>query len=270
MRSIEVFASGVAIWDGRRQFTLDDEQVGSLLAAVEAAGFVTFEAVYGGATSRQGNPKRPATEAVVTVTCRVSLRLSDVEKQSAQLEKGEQSEALRSLAETLFALCEGPARHGVAAADLADGLDLLARGRLAPETFSVVFHRKPEPGAATGGSGSGLLLRLQGDTATTRIYDPATGYGEPRTLTLQPAEVGRLAANLAREAPDDLPVNLWAPDYTDLSLRVLDHRRSLQARRFAGMEPHSHGEAQARFDRLVAALETLHANVLTDGEPYRP
>jgi hypothetical protein len=79
-----------------------------------------------------------------------------------------------------------------------------------------------------------------------------------------------LAGDLAAAAPDDLPANLWARDYTDLTLRVLDHRRSLQARQFAGMTPTSKGEAQSRFDRIVAALENLHTDVLTDGEPHRP
>lgn len=272
MRSLEVFDSGVAIWEGRRQFTLDRNRRAAILATFEEAGFAAFEPVYGGrSTPREEVSEDPPGAAVVTVICRVSLVLGEAGKQSAQLEKGEQFEALRSLAEGLLEICEAPARLGVSAADLAEGLELLARGRLAPETFSLVLHRKPAAGApGQEAAGGGLLLRIHGTAVTTQPYDPVAGYGEPTVLTLSPAETRRLAGDLAAAAPDDLPANLWARDYTDLTLRVLDHRRSLQARQFAGMTPTSKGEAQSRFDRIVAALENLHTDVLTDGEPHRP
>lgn len=60
---------------------------------------------------------------------------------------------------------------------------------------------------------------------------------------------------------EELPVNLYSPRYQDLEIRVLNRRVLLQARRFAGLTPETHGEKQARFDALVAAIEAVRNRV---------
>lgn len=264
MRSIEVFDSGVAIQDGRRQILLDAGVMEALLAALDAVDFAAFADTYGRLEEERERPPRPGGHAALIVVCRVKLTLGEAEKQSVQLSEGEQSATLRALAERLLELCEGAALSGVEAADLDDGLRKLAHGRLAPETLALVFHRKPGSRPPEG-PGDGLLLRLEGRTATSRTYDPAAGYGRPRRLDLSRDDVRDLAARLAAADPGDLPVNLWAAEYTDVSLRVLDHRVSLQARRFAGMTPATHAAEQERFARLLSALNALHGRVMSDG-----
>ena len=102
---------------------------------------------------------------------------------------------------------------------------------------------------------------------TTQPHDPASGYGRKVTLRLGPGDVGALGQTLARLDPEDLPINLYATDYTDLVIEVLNRKKSIQARRFAGMTPTTHGERQEDFNRTFEALYTLHLRVAEEGTP---
>ncbi|HEX9945741.1 MAG TPA: hypothetical protein VGG03_27350, partial [Thermoanaerobaculia bacterium] len=122
--------------------------------------------------------------------------------------------------------------------------------------------RQPEP----PGSAEGWTLSLSGFKVTLE-RDPVPEGEGPRTFRLQSAEVAELAGQLAAARLEELPVNLWAPEYTDLEIRVLNHRRSLQARQFAGMTPATHGESQQRFDRLWETVDALHRRLATGDGP---
>ena len=268
-QSLQVFGPDLGIWNDERQFNLDPERVRALLAALRAADFPGLADSYGGAPS----PPKPEPggaddggEAMATVlTCRIDLALGGHEKQVVQLARGEQSPVLKQLAHDLLAVGEEAARAGgVGAANLREGLEKIARGELAPETWRLVLHSKPEE---VGGSGEtpGFLLTVSGPLASTREYDPATGYAEPVVLELAPEEVAALARELAAHDPGPWPVNLWAPDYVDLSVEVLNHERAVQARRFAGLAPDAHGQRQRDFEAVREALQRLHEEVLRRG-----
>jgi hypothetical protein len=269
-RSLQVFGPDLGIWNDERQFNLDAERVRALLAALRAADFPGLADSYGGAPSPPKPEPAPGAadddgEAMATVlTCRIDLGLGGHEKQVVQLARGEQSPVLKQLALDLLAVGEEAARAGVGAASLRDGLEKIARGELAPETWRIVLHSKPEE---VGGSGEtpGFLLTVAGPRASTREYDPATGYADPVVLELAPDEVAALARELAAHDPGPWPVNLWAPDYVDLSVEVLNHERAVQARRFAGLAPDARGQAQRDFEAVREALERLHAAVLERG-----
>ncbi|HVF58734.1 MAG TPA: hypothetical protein VNJ70_02820 [Thermoanaerobaculia bacterium] len=273
LQSMQVFGSGLGIWNDERQFSLDDGKLGALLAVLRAADFPGLADSYGGAPSPPKPEPAPAPggadddgEAMATVlTCRIDLGLDGREKRVVQLARGEQSPVLKQLARDLLAIGEEAARAGgVGAASLRDGLEKIARGELAPETWRLVLHSKPEE---TGGSGEtpGFLLTVAGPRASTRVYDPATGYAEPVVLELSEDEVQALARELAAHDPGPWPVNLWAPDYVDLSVEVLNHERAVQARRFAGLAPDAHGQRQRDFEAVREALERLHEEVLRRG-----
>jgi hypothetical protein len=267
-QSLQVFGSGLGIWNDARQFRLDAAQVGDLLAALRAADFPGLADSYGGAPSPPKLTPAAADDdggAMVTVlTCRIDLGLGDHEKRVVQLARGEQSPVLKQLARDLLAVGESAARTGVGAASLRDGLEKIARGELAPETWRIALHSKPEE---MGGSGetAGFLLTVAGPRASTRVYDPATGYAESVVLELAPDEVQALARELAARDPGPWPVNLWAPDYVDLSVEVLNHERAVQARRFAGLAPDAHGQFQRDFEAVRETLERLHQAVLNRG-----
>ena len=84
---------------------------------------------------------------------------------------------------------------------------------------------------------------------------------------LGPTDVAALARKLAEAGLAELPLNLFAPDYRDLSVGVLDHEASVQARRFVGMTPTTHAEHQAGFERIYDAPYRLHVRVMSEGEP---
>jgi hypothetical protein len=73
-------------------------------------------------------------------------------------------------------------------------------------------------------------------------------------VRLDDRELSGLARLLREGGMADLPINLYAEEYTDLVVKVLDREQRVQARRFAGMTRTTHGLAQGRFDRILEAL----------------
>ena len=267
MRSAEVYGNGVGIWDYRQQFTLTPVEISSLLRALQEADFARFANIYGGRVQPDPRPTEEGAGSAIQVICRVVLSLAGERKQVAQRAKGEQSTELKQLAEELLAICETPGEAGTAATDLTDGLEKVSRGDLAPETFHLLLHHRPEKAHGETGGG-GFLLRLSGPRVTSRGYNLAAGLlGPPLSLALTPTEVADLARELVSLNPAQLPLNLFGEDYTDLSVEVLDHKQSVQARRFAGMTPTTHGERQFDFALIYDALHRLHVRVQSEGAP---
>jgi hypothetical protein len=246
-RSARLFDSGVGAWNRERQFKLSREQVLALLQEFQAAGFPRMLETYGEAVEK---------DMALELICRVRMELDGTAHQSVQLSKGKTSPELLSLAGRVLAMAEEAARSGPEAASLTQGLEGIARGELAPEMLSLHLLRQSE-----APSPEGWQLDLEGNRATVR-RNPAREGEAPRTVQLSPAEIADLAGRLAAARWEELPGNLWASEYTDLQIEVLNGRRSLQARQFAGMTPTTHGEAQQRFDRAWEVLEALGQRLL--------
>ena len=266
MRSMRAWGDGLGVWQGKRQFRLVFHEVTATLELLHRADFAAFAPVYGG--PRQIDPRehdRPDDGSAVLISCRIRVALDGLRKESAQRAKGEQSEDLRSLAEAILAIGEGAAESGVESESLVDGLEKVGQGELDPRVFRVLLHRKPTADE-TAEQGPGFLLRLEGREATTRRHDPGIGYGQEITLELEASEVGNLALVLADFDPERMPVNLWAPVYTEVAIEVLDQRKSIQARPFAGLEPGTHGDLQKDFDALVQSLVGLQDKVVVEGK----
>jgi hypothetical protein len=262
MTSLTVFGSGVGIWSEERQFTLDAGHISGLLRALQAADFPGMEDTYGGAP-RPGRPSTGHGALVTIATCRIELSLGGHHKQVVQLAQGEQSPKLKKLADDLLDICKAPARLGLTATGLRDGLEKVSRGDLEPETLLLVVHRKPQD--KSGGDRPGFLLRVSGYQVTTRAYHPATGYQDPVSLHIEAKEVRTLARELAARDPAAWPVNLYAAEYTDLSIQVLNHEKAIQARQFAALERTTHGRQQKDFEEAFEILERLHRRVLERG-----
>jgi len=245
-RSATIFGSGVGIWNGERQLVLPREGVLSLLRELAASRFAAMRETYG-----EG-------EDEAELICRVGLDLDGVKKQVQQLATGPQFAPLNRLAGRILAAAEAAGRAGLEASSLTDGLEKIARGELAPELLSVHVLRQSEaPGAAEG-----WQLSIAGGELAVQRHP---GNAAPQRSRLPAAELSRLAGRIAAVRLEELPVNLWAPAYTDLEVRVLGRARSLQARQFAGMTPATHGELQQRFDRLWEALEALRGRLDAGG-----
>lgn len=249
---VELYGDGVGIWNGERQFTVARDELLGLLERLRRAGFPAFKELYGKGEAPDAGPPAAATRVI----CRVVLTLDGATHQSVQVAEGRRFPPLQALAEEVLALTREPGEAGVAAADLADGLRKVADGRLAPRTLRVLLHRKPDAAAVAAGEAA-FLLRLEGRELSVQPYRPGAGYGEGSVRELAPEELSAVARLLVENRAGDLPDNLWAEHYTDLVVTVLDREARLQARRFAGMTPATHAEAQPRFERIYQALAEL-------------
>jgi hypothetical protein len=265
MNAMRLWGDGLVVWQGRRQSYLEPSEVAGVLERLHFADFASFAPLYGG--PKQEDPRehdRPDDGSAILIVCRIRVSLGGQIKESAQRAKGEQSEELRALAEGLLAMGEKAASNGVEASDLLDGLEKVGRGELDPRVFRVMLHRKPIA-EEIDENGPGFLLRLEGQEATTHLHHPQSGYGQEMVLHLDGAAVRNLALVVAGLDPAAMPVNLWAPVYTEVAIEVLDHRKSVQARQFEGLEPTAHGKLQESFDALVRTLDRLQDRVAAEG-----
>jgi hypothetical protein len=242
----EVHGNGVGIWNEERQFMLSRGEVRALLTAVRDAGFASMRPSYGGKTDPVTSGAQPPR-----LTCRVGLSLDGASLEVVQLQGGRQSSELRRLAERILGDCKVKAAGGIGAVDLDDGLAKVEKGALAPEVLRVLVSRRPEGRPAADGA-RGWVLRVEGGTAS--LTGPEPPGAEPVEARLDGAEAAALARLLREEGVSRLPVNLYADELTDLVVRVLGHEKTVQARRFAGLTRVTHGEAQARLERILEAL----------------
>src|SRR5215218_227066 len=204
-RFATVFGSGAGIWNRERQLNLTRDGILSLLKDFEASGFPRMRETYGEAAEK---------DAALELVCRVRLELDGVGRQSVQLSKGKTAPELLGLAHRILAAAEAAGRSGPEASSLAEGLQGIAGGKLAPELLTLhVVRQSEEPG-----SREGWQLDLEGSRATLQ-RNPAPEGEAPRTFRLEPAEIAGLAGRLAAAGWEEMPANLWAPEYTDLQVQ---------------------------------------------------
>jgi hypothetical protein len=262
--ALEVFGSGVAVWNSARQFRLPVEEIRRILSVLKDAGFGAMPPAYGGEPgSLKHSPKVP--KAGAEVTCQISLELDGEVKTVVQLRKGDQSREFRDLASAVLELSRSHAQHGVSPTGLEDALARVARGELAPELLSLSIQRKPMGGQR--GEGRHLTLRRQ--TAETRPMTETAATTEVHRRQLAAEEVRSLAELLRRCDFAGMPANLWSETYTDLDVSVMRWRKSIQARQFAGMGPGDRGAQQKAFDLLLEGLTELEKGI-TKESPSGP
>ena len=250
-----IYGDGVGIWDRSSQFTLARDQVVAALKVFRDARFGAMPASFG--RDMEGEDESP-----VRLKGQVVLRIGPQVKRVAQMEDGDQSTGLAGIAEKLLAICAGPAARGKGAGSLAEGIRLLEEKKLSPQVLSVAVQRGE-------GSGERWILRVDGRTVTDRAIRPGGSVSVPRRLTLSEADFLAFVKSLNEAQVEALPSNLYAHVYTDLRVSLLGHSRSLTAREFHNMKPETHGAKQQSFDRIFAALETLHERAEKNGSPSR-
>jgi hypothetical protein len=241
LQTVALYGSGVGIWEGREQFRVGPDVVAQVRQALDSARYQEMPDVLG--SGRKWMVRR------------ISLTTAHQSKQVVQLRGGEQSAELKALADRIFTILEPLVKDGVTASSLTDGLNKVASGALAPEALEVTLHFKPR--AATQAQ-PGFLLQLEGAAGRSEPYVGA-GYGDAVPLALGADGLRALASDLAAADLEKMPVNIYAPEYTELTVRVLNHRKSVLARRFAGLKPDSAGDAQRRFERVFNSLKAVAA-----------
>jgi hypothetical protein len=197
----------------------------------------------------------------------VDVRLGALVKTSQQFAVGDQSAELEALVRKLLPVCRGGA-NGISASSLDDGVQKVASGALAPETFALILNRRSESKA--GDDRESFILEMQGRRVTDRLMPPGQTPPAPRSLDLPEADYTALVRVLADQHVGEIPINVYADRYTELRVTVLDRERSIVARKFLNMTPQTHGEKQQAFDRAYAALQLLHARVAKEGKTVVP
>jgi hypothetical protein len=257
-RMLRVYGHGIGIWDSRTQISLSDPSIVSMLRLLDSGGFAALQESYGGHPQTDDRvPADPDNGLNATrVTCLIHLVAGDLEKLSVQLEKGEQSAELLSLAGAILDIAEDALESGIEAESLQAGLEMVASGDLAAETLVVTLHRKPARGERGDGQ-RGFLLTVDGPRVTLRQFSHDEGYADPMRGTLLRSVVRDLASSIAETGVAHLPANVYSDIYTDLSVQVLDRRLNVQARRFAGRSAGRDKPAEASFQSMVALLSSL-------------
>jgi hypothetical protein len=252
-----VYGNGVGIWNRRRQFRMSRARVISMLETLR-------EARFGSMPDRFGESEEDERNEGPRLKGRIAVRAGWVSKTVIQLVDGEQSAEFASLAERLLTICERPARKGVEAASLSDGLKKLASGELAPETLQVTVQRRfAKPDIEAGQAG--WILQLEGRRVLAEVLPAGKTIVPDTLLVLSDAEFHGLAQLLADNHAGEIPINVYAPEYTDIQLGVLRWSRAISGRRFLNLTPETHGEKQRSFDRLYEAFKALYEHARRDG-----
>ncbi len=233
-----------------------------VLKAINAARFGSMETRIGHEEEggEAGRLEQSATIGLLNVS------VGPLSKLVLQMRDGEQSKRLEKLARTILGLSAPCGTTGNRSTNLAEGLADIAAGKLAPESLHIVVQRKidhPGDPAET----EGWRLEMMGPQAVSRALPRSGPEGTARWLRLSPPQMQEMVSLLRSNDPAALPQSLFAPQYTDLRIRVLGSNRYVNARPFAGMTPTTHGAKQEQFDRIYAALRKLGEHVRTDGRP---
>lgn len=258
-RSARIWGNGVGVWKQKVQFRLSRDEVVSLLKMLLAADFGSMRPPASSVppTPKTGSPRRLVGELTVVV--------GSLQKTLQQRDRGEQSEPLRELIQSILNVGEKAAKAGVTASSLQDGLRKLSAGTLAPETFEAVAQRREE--TKSGGGGESWVLRINGLRVTDRLMPKGQTPPPPRELTLSRADFLRIVKLLEDNDPTALPRNVYAPAYTDVTIEILDRDRTIAARPYLGVTSETHGPRQQAFDRIYEAFRALHERVQKEGTP---
>lgn len=242
-RSLKLFRGTVAVWNRERQVLISEEDKVQLLKMLLDDGFPSFDARYG------GRPKSDKEEAALRVSCRIYLRLQDLEKTSVQLADGEQSDAMLGLAARLLDQVEKHAADGITVSSLKDGLTKLANGPLVPEVLNLRLLWLPADG--DGDDRTGYIFRVEGGDVSRQSYLPGEAIGTEDERRLTNCEANKLIDILNKTRIWDLPANLRHDGLTELDVSVLGHRKSVIAR--ASFKP-SGDDARTAFVALIKGL----------------
>lgn len=263
---VVIYGNGVAVWNERLQFRVDADTIRRILAFYDAAAFETIPTaspkgkfLRRRAAIRAGAYQREAWESweyeLSRNEERETIKRSNERKGIVDKELDKEP-ALTTLVDSIITTVSPIVeKGGTTAESLADGLQKIASGQLAPETLSLMMLVKPEPGS--GEDSGGFVFKVdEGIASWSDFQGEQRGLAVPRKMKLTPSQLRDLASRLAAFDPASLPVNLYSPKYEEVTASVMNHRSSVLARPFTGLTPTKHGQAQTRFDEMQSWLSS--------------
>ncbi|MGZ8851475.1 MAG: hypothetical protein ACXW3E_14265 [Thermoanaerobaculia bacterium] len=282
-QQVVIYGNGNAVWNNRVQFQLDEAKVRQILALYDAAHFDALSSSVDGkvlrrrASIRAGNYAHEAFETLEEEDERMrEIQERRERKPGTEREAEERAEeqrrreqgkiesgpVLTTLVDSIFDIVAPVSQQGgVSAESVEDGLQKIAAGTLAPETLSLTVMVKPEVGR--GDDTGGFMLRIEDGSVVTSTYQgQQAGFGSPATRRLSSTRLREIASKLASFDPEGLPINLYSPRYEEVTIAVMNRRKNILARQFAGLDATKHGEAQTRYDSMRSWLESIRAEAL--------
>ncbi|HEY1433846.1 MAG TPA: hypothetical protein VGG65_00645, partial [Thermoanaerobaculia bacterium] len=248
--SARIYGNGVAVWRREFQIRLPRTEVHHLIELLVKKRFGSLPRSFG--ADEGPNEKSLKGRIVVSV--------GPVSKMVSQADTGDQSPELQSIAEQFLKAAKKASAHTVGASSMASGLEMLAKGTLSPEILRVSVRRR----VATVG-GEGWVMRINGRRLDDELVEKVGLPASARVLLLSNKDFVGLAQALHDADPAALPQSLFAPQYTDVVIQLLNRYRHIQARQFAGMTPQTNGEKQEAFDRALEKLTALHERARKEG-----
>ena len=249
-----LYGNGVGIWDRKVQFRLTGPQVTSLLQALVRDRFGSLPDTVGG-DAKEAKRNRQKGQ--------VKVSIGTMTKTVVQLEGGNQSKELESVAEEFLSASSVASASGVRVSSFADGFEKFADGRLAAQAIEIIYKTTP-PGDQAQDK---WILRLDGRRASVRAMKGVKLQGTPREAALSKTDFEALLRDLRQANLATLPRKLYAVQNTDLRIQVLNQVCVVQAGPFPGITPGTHGAMQQAFDRIVNTLHALQASVDKAGVP---
>jgi hypothetical protein len=248
--TIRLFGNGVVIWDDRTQGRLSRDEVRSVASALNDTRFGAMPSQLGEESDK------------LKLRGKIAVSLAGKTKGVVQLANGDQSEAFSTLSKRILQVAGQRAKTGATASSLADALDKISTGVLAPEVLRVTAVRRPEKPGGT----RGWLLQIEGRQATVRPFEH-DGMGRQKRLELSEAESRSLVGALKEGHPETLTSSLFASDYTEVRIDAFQWTSDTLARRSPGVTQQTHGDRQRSFDRIVEHLARLADRVESKGSP---
>ena len=252
LASCKCWGNGLGLWDRAAQFHFSKAQTLEIFQMVQKVQFGSLD---------DSVPEEGDSEG------RIRVHVGTASRTVWQMKKGEPgAEELAKLAQTVLSACEKPAQTGVRMENMQDGLKKLAAGTLAPEALEVVFKRATDHPAATKEE-ENWLVQINGRKVLDRVNtkDKANPRHE-RSLTLSEKDYKALVAMLEAGSVWKMRESLYATQYSNLRVVVLNKTRNIQARQFADMPPTKYGEEQATFEHIFDWGVALHKRALKEGK----
>ena len=251
MHLLEIYGRGIGILNGEGQFTLEPKDV---VAAID----LLLGAKFSDMPERFAYPDKDEDEEMPVKLYRViTVTVGGTSKTVIQDNKGPKSEPFAKLTVDLMSLCRKPAETLVTASNLADGLEKVAQGTLAPETLTVIVNA-PELRSLESQEGQGWQLTVQHGQIVLTSVTIAHGINQVSKRTLGKYEAQKLAQEFLKADVADLPSNINTRGYTQLTVAVLNQKARTMARTFAGEPEQDAKEAAASFNRVREMLFAMY------------
>jgi hypothetical protein len=218
-RQFRLLGNAVGIWNNAIQVTVDDATRREMIDALMRSGFADFETHYGGKAG-SGRIKAP-----IIVMCAVEAQVGGTEKASYQDVNGERSKALLDLANGLLDRVEPLAKDGIGAESLAEGLEKVSGGSLAPETLYVRMLHLPADADRPG-----IIMKIEDGMLAFQKYHPGVLVEDWRAARLTPAQLNQALEAIEGSNFEELPEQLPSSDSWQLEVAVLDQRHNVTAR----------------------------------------